>query len=414
MEVGCHLRAAGLRKMQKTDSSWKIQELLRTKARPTLMSSTRERLLLAGSGSLIKTFLAYSAERAQGLSINSYCSHNLYIFFFFFWFYGRSRYAFQAKTWWRRKCRALEFPAGASPANFRGEIDGDQARLPSVNGSIVIVLKSRIGTELQKKLFLIHIYSESLPEQVFYNSRRIGISRGDDLNGVANVISPAKLTISGNPPEFLHNNATRFEKKTKIDSEDEWIFFISRQLDALRLHDDHNTSIYSVNMEVKTPHFRNVKNIHIFCKVKRRFEDQERPNRFFLWPKTQFRLNIGREPTLPPRRRAALPEPEPGGAEPGNPSPAARHGSASRRRYDFENLRPARMFVCVISCSAILLVRIACSRPQSSAVFPPGRSRRARCRAVETFCGSRSATPRSMQPEDIGQRGATRPNVSYH
>ncbi|CAB0021011.1 unnamed protein product, partial [Nesidiocoris tenuis] len=35
-----------------------------------------------------------------------------------------------------------------------------------VNGSIGIVLKSRIGTELQKKLFPIHIYSESLPEQV--------------------------------------------------------------------------------------------------------------------------------------------------------------------------------------------------------------------------------------------------------
>ncbi|CAB0018693.1 unnamed protein product [Nesidiocoris tenuis] len=35
-----------------------------------------------------------------------------------------------------------------------------------VNGSIVIVLKSRIGTELQKKLFLTHIYLESLPEQV--------------------------------------------------------------------------------------------------------------------------------------------------------------------------------------------------------------------------------------------------------
>ncbi|CAA9999735.1 unnamed protein product, partial [Nesidiocoris tenuis] len=34
------------------------------------------------------------------------------------------------------------------------------------NGSIRIVLKSRIGTEHQKKLFLIHIYSESLPEQV--------------------------------------------------------------------------------------------------------------------------------------------------------------------------------------------------------------------------------------------------------
>ncbi|CAB0020387.1 unnamed protein product, partial [Nesidiocoris tenuis] len=38
--------------------------------------------------------------------------------------------------------------------------------------------------------------------------------------------------------------------------------------------------------------------------------------------KTQFRLNIGRGPTLPPWRRAALPEPEPGGAEPGNPSPS--------------------------------------------------------------------------------------------
>ncbi|CAB0013506.1 unnamed protein product, partial [Nesidiocoris tenuis] len=38
--------------------------------------------------------------------------------------------------------------------------------LDRVNGSIAIVLKSRIGTELQKKLFLIHIYSESLPEQV--------------------------------------------------------------------------------------------------------------------------------------------------------------------------------------------------------------------------------------------------------
>ncbi|CAB0018586.1 unnamed protein product [Nesidiocoris tenuis] len=36
----------------------------------------------------------------------------------------------------------------------------------SLNGSIVIVLKSRIGTELQKKLFLKHICSESLPEQV--------------------------------------------------------------------------------------------------------------------------------------------------------------------------------------------------------------------------------------------------------
>ncbi|CAB0006632.1 unnamed protein product, partial [Nesidiocoris tenuis] len=34
------------------------------------------------------------------------------------------------------------------------------------NGSIGIVLKSKIGTKLHKKLSLIHIYSESLPEQV--------------------------------------------------------------------------------------------------------------------------------------------------------------------------------------------------------------------------------------------------------
>ncbi|CAB0012584.1 unnamed protein product [Nesidiocoris tenuis] len=43
---------------------------------------------------------------------------------------------------------------------------GNYLKKRAVNGSIVIVLKSRIGTELQKKLFLIHIYSESLPEQV--------------------------------------------------------------------------------------------------------------------------------------------------------------------------------------------------------------------------------------------------------
>ncbi|CAB0005497.1 unnamed protein product [Nesidiocoris tenuis] len=40
-----------------------------------------------------------------------------------------------------------------------------EVRSISVNGSIVIVLKSRIGTELQKKLLLVlHIYSGSLPE----------------------------------------------------------------------------------------------------------------------------------------------------------------------------------------------------------------------------------------------------------
>ncbi|CAB0010450.1 unnamed protein product, partial [Nesidiocoris tenuis] len=48
-----------------------------------------------------------------------------------------------------------------------GQLDGrGQQTRTRVNGSIVIVLKSRIGTELRKTLFLIHIYSESLPEQV--------------------------------------------------------------------------------------------------------------------------------------------------------------------------------------------------------------------------------------------------------
>ncbi|CAB0002128.1 unnamed protein product [Nesidiocoris tenuis] len=53
--------------------------------------------------------------------------------------------------------------------------------ISAVNGSIGIVLKSRIGTELQKKLFLIHIYSESLPEQVSVCPGRI--SQGPDRNG---------------------------------------------------------------------------------------------------------------------------------------------------------------------------------------------------------------------------------------
>ncbi|CAB0009755.1 unnamed protein product [Nesidiocoris tenuis] len=171
-----------------------------------------------------------------------------------------------------------------------------------------------------------------------------------------------------------------------------------------------STSSSTINFEIKV-NFEFKVNFEINVNFEFKFNFEIKLNFENQW-KTQFRLNIGREPTLPPWRRAALPEPEPGGAEPGNPSPAARHGSASRRRYDSENLRPVRMFVRVISCSSILLVRIACSRPQSSAFFPPGRSRRARCRAVETFCGSRSATPRSMQPEDIGQRGATRPNWS--
>ncbi|CAB0003831.1 unnamed protein product, partial [Nesidiocoris tenuis] len=43
--------------------------------------------------------------------------------------------------------------------------DAFYSHIYRVNGSIGIVLKSRIGTELQKKLLLIHIYSDSLLEQ---------------------------------------------------------------------------------------------------------------------------------------------------------------------------------------------------------------------------------------------------------
>ncbi|CAB0003467.1 unnamed protein product [Nesidiocoris tenuis] len=78
-----------------------------------------------------------------------------------------------------KKCSSSNFSGiGKIPSqnyrssNFNDCDDRQQGKLfsgkvkKSVNGSIGIVLKSRIGTELQKKLFLIHIYSESLPEQV--------------------------------------------------------------------------------------------------------------------------------------------------------------------------------------------------------------------------------------------------------
>ncbi|CAB0016927.1 unnamed protein product [Nesidiocoris tenuis] len=52
-----------------------------------------------------------------------------------------------------------------APRSATASAASDLHRHP-VNGSIGIVPKSRIGTELQKKLFLVHIYSESLPEQV--------------------------------------------------------------------------------------------------------------------------------------------------------------------------------------------------------------------------------------------------------
>ncbi|CAB0011323.1 unnamed protein product [Nesidiocoris tenuis] len=72
------------------------------------------------------------------------------------------------------------------------------ARVTSVvNGSIVIVLKSRIGTELQKKLFLIHIYSESLPEQVSVcPCVRVASQRREQLPVVVSVIGRRRA----NPP----------------------------------------------------------------------------------------------------------------------------------------------------------------------------------------------------------------------
>ncbi|CAB0020455.1 unnamed protein product [Nesidiocoris tenuis] len=50
--------------------------------------------------------------------------------------------------------------------NYKNKVENVTGRKIKVNGSIGIVLKSRIGTELQEELFLMHIYSESLPGQV--------------------------------------------------------------------------------------------------------------------------------------------------------------------------------------------------------------------------------------------------------
>ncbi|CAB0001330.1 unnamed protein product, partial [Nesidiocoris tenuis] len=80
-----------------------------------------------------------------------------------------------------------------------------------VNGSIVIVLKSRIGTELQKKLFLIHIYSESLPEQVSVcPCVRVSVCpcvRTENRNQVtSSAIYSAEITsykIHRNSPKFI-------------------------------------------------------------------------------------------------------------------------------------------------------------------------------------------------------------------
>ncbi|CAB0006983.1 unnamed protein product, partial [Nesidiocoris tenuis] len=77
-----------------------------------------------------------------------------------------------------------------------------------VNGSIVIVLKSRIGTELQKKLFLIHIYSESLPEQVVFRELDDALfqldqqpkTNEDHMINIATAIDPTYV-----PPTNVHS-----------------------------------------------------------------------------------------------------------------------------------------------------------------------------------------------------------------
>ncbi|CAB0010811.1 unnamed protein product [Nesidiocoris tenuis] len=79
-----------------------------------------------------------------------------------------------------------------------------------VNGSIVIVLKSRIGTELQKKLFLIHIYSESLPEQVSVCPLKISQNKIKFLIWRIEVISLGYLRWDQEPGDSPYRILDRF------------------------------------------------------------------------------------------------------------------------------------------------------------------------------------------------------------
>ncbi|CAB0003050.1 unnamed protein product [Nesidiocoris tenuis] len=74
-----------------------------------------------------------------------------------------------------------------SPRGFKEAEQSEQGRgcRRSVNVSIVIVLKLRIGTELQKKRLLNHIYSESLPEQVSVSSSVVTLVKLDGAGGMA-------------------------------------------------------------------------------------------------------------------------------------------------------------------------------------------------------------------------------------
>ncbi|CAB0010673.1 unnamed protein product [Nesidiocoris tenuis] len=84
--------------------------------------------------------------------------------FYFEFILGLAKYRFASERMYPfEQDVARQIMAEGATVHTRGEVARWQ---DGVNGSIVIVLKSRIGTEPQKKLFLIHIYSESLPEQV--------------------------------------------------------------------------------------------------------------------------------------------------------------------------------------------------------------------------------------------------------
>ncbi|CAA9997681.1 unnamed protein product [Nesidiocoris tenuis] len=81
----------------------------------------------------------------------------------------------------RQLSRTYPFHGQIRPGQIRSARPSDRR----VNGSIVIVLKSRIGTELQKELFLTHIYSESLPEQVSVSGSGLWVRSLGPLSGPA-------------------------------------------------------------------------------------------------------------------------------------------------------------------------------------------------------------------------------------
>ncbi|CAB0010805.1 unnamed protein product [Nesidiocoris tenuis] len=104
------------------------------------------------------------ARKLKGTRVSRGRDHFRIMFHIYQWiYYGvRPGYIVQGISDTKRGLEAIAQCRGGPEKAVNSE-GSDWFR---VNGSIVIVLKSRIGTELQKKLFLIHIYSESLPEQV--------------------------------------------------------------------------------------------------------------------------------------------------------------------------------------------------------------------------------------------------------